>query len=49
MENGIHEIDESIIPELKRDIGELAITRVLPSYTILMWFTTEVGTYTSVT
>ncbi len=45
VEDGIRELDETILPELKRDIGELAIPRVLPSYAILMWFTLEVCSY----
>ena len=42
VEEGIREMDESLLPELKDAHSAHAIPRVLPSYGILMWLTVEV-------
>ena len=42
VEEGIREMDESLLPDLKNALGAHAIPRVLPSYGILIWFTVEV-------
>ena len=42
VEEGIREMDESLLPELKNSLSAHAIPLVLQSYDILMWFTVEV-------
>lgn len=42
VESGIREMDDELLPELRNLIGENIIPRVLPSYSILLWFTMEV-------
>ncbi len=42
VEEGIQEMEEVIKPEVVDLLGHKAIPRVIPSYTILMWFTFEV-------
>ena len=42
VESGIREMDSELLPELRNLIGENIIPRVLPSYSILLWFTMEV-------
>ena len=42
VEEGIREMDESLLPELKNTLSAPAIPRVLQSYGILMWLTIEV-------
>ena len=42
VESGIREMDGELLPELRNLIGESTIPRVLPSYSILLWFTMEV-------
>lgn len=42
VESGIREMDSELLPELRNLIGENIIPRVLPSYSILLWFTIEV-------
>ena len=42
VEQGIQEMDEDILPELRRMAGQHLLPRVLPSYAIPMWFTLQV-------
>lgn len=39
---GVKEIDNKLVPMLRDLIGKNTIPRVLPSYSMLLWFTIEV-------
>ena len=41
-EQGIQEMDEHILPQLRELAGHCLLPRVLPSYAILVWFTLQV-------
>lgn len=42
VEQGVEDMESTIKPELIHLLGHQAIPQVIPSYTILMWFTFEV-------
>ena len=42
LEVGTTELDNSILPNLRRLVDASVVPRVLPSYGILLWFTKEV-------
>ena len=41
LENGIHVIQNDYVPIVKEALGGHALPRVVPSYAMLLWFTTE--------
>ena len=42
-ERGIKEINQELIPVVKKALGDDILPRVVPSYAMLLWFTLQVG------